>query len=98
LIARGWKNLVFAVMIRIHPNSQKSPISQRDIQPIALELFDLSMVPVEESHVAVMEVYALLKLLDMENYLPPPCPKEKRANQGKKREETARHSWITIPI
>jgi hypothetical protein len=36
---------------------------------IALELFDLSMEPVEDSHAAVMEVYALSKLFDMENYL-----------------------------
>jgi hypothetical protein len=40
---------------------------------IALELFDLSMVPVEDSHVAVTEVYAFLKLFDMDNYLLPPC-------------------------
>jgi hypothetical protein len=38
---------------------------------IALELFDLSMVPVENSHVAVTEVYALSKLFDVDNCLPP---------------------------
>jgi hypothetical protein len=36
---------------------------------ISLELFDLSMLPVEESHVAVMGVFAFLKLFGMENYL-----------------------------
>jgi hypothetical protein len=40
---------------------------------IALELFDLSIVPVEDSHVDVMEVYALSKFLDKGNYLLPPC-------------------------
>jgi hypothetical protein len=39
---------------------------------IALELCDLLMVPVEESHVAMTEVYALSKLSDMENFPPPP--------------------------
>jgi hypothetical protein len=66
---------------------------------IALELFDLSIVLVEDSHVAVTEVYALSKLFDMENYLLPPLwLKEKRTSKGQKREERARHSWLAIFI
>jgi hypothetical protein len=41
---------------------------------IALEWFDLSIVPAEDSHLAATEAYALSKLFNMENYLlPPPC-------------------------
>jgi hypothetical protein len=66
---------------------------------IALELFDLSIVPVEDSHVSVTEVYALSKLFDMDNYLLPPLwLKETRTSKGQKREERARHSWLTIFI
>jgi hypothetical protein len=36
---------------------------------IALELFDLPIVPVEDSHAAVTEVYVLSKLFDVDNYL-----------------------------
>jgi hypothetical protein len=46
---------------------------------IALELFDLSMLPIEESSLAVTEAYALSKLLNVENYLLPPV-----SAQGKK--------------
>jgi hypothetical protein len=67
---------------------------------IALELFDLSIVQVEDSHVALTEVYALSKLFDMENYLPlPPVVEGKNNKQRtKEREERARHSWLAIFI
>jgi hypothetical protein len=53
---------------------------------IALELFNLSMMPVEESHVAVTEVYALLKLFDMENYLLLPPVVEGKKNNPRTKE------------
>jgi hypothetical protein len=53
---------------------------------IALELFDLSIVPVEDSHVAVTEVYALSKLFDMENYLLLPPVVEGKKNKQRKKE------------
>jgi hypothetical protein len=64
---------------------------------ISLELLDLSIVPVKDSHVAVTEVYALSKLFDMENYLLPPLwLKGKRTSKGQNREERARCSWLTM--
>jgi hypothetical protein len=66
---------------------------------IALELFDLSILPVEDSHVALTEVYVLSKLFDMENYLLPPLwLKEKRTSKGQKREERSIHIWLAIFI
>jgi hypothetical protein len=43
-------------------------------------------VPVEDSHVAVAEVYALLKLFDMENYLLPPTVVEGKKNKQRTKE------------
>jgi hypothetical protein len=52
---------------------------------IALELFDLLIVPVNNSHVALTEVYALSKLFDMENYLLlPPVVEGKKNKQRTK--------------
>jgi hypothetical protein len=53
---------------------------------IALELFDLLMVPVEDSHVAVTEVYALSNLFDMENYLLLPPVVEGKKNKQRTKE------------
>jgi hypothetical protein len=57
---------------------------------IALELFDLSIVPVEDSYVALTEVYALSKLFDMENYLllPPVVEEKKNKQRTKERGES----------
>jgi hypothetical protein len=57
---------------------------------IALELFDLSIVPVEDSPVAVIEVYALSKLFNMEIYLllPPVVEGKKNKQRAKERGES----------
>jgi hypothetical protein len=57
---------------------------------IALELCDLSIMPVEDSHVALTEVYALSKLFDMENnlLLPPVFEGKKNKQRTKERGES----------
>jgi hypothetical protein len=57
---------------------------------IALKLFDLLMVPVENSHVAVTEVCVLSKLFYMENYiiLSPVVERKKNKQRTKERVES----------
>jgi hypothetical protein len=57
---------------------------------IALNFFDLSIVQVEDSHVAVTDVYALSKMFDMDNYLllPPVVEGKKDKQRTKERGES----------
>jgi hypothetical protein len=67
---------------------------------IALKLFDLSIMPVEDSHVALTEVYALSKLFNMENYLLfPPVVEGKKSKQrtkerGESKTQLARNLYL----
>jgi hypothetical protein len=80
-----------------HFINERANFSDRYNQ-IALELFDLSMVPVEDSHVAVTEVYALSKLFDMEIYLLPPPVVEGKKNKQRTKERDERKTQLDLNL